>query len=191
MPAHPFDRDEPIEADLVATCSHQRYARAGVTQPSLTAPLDVTSIDAAVAALRDAGLRLSTARRVVLEALFRAKRPLSAEQLAEGAEGMPPSDVASVYRNLETLERLGVVRHVHLGHGPGLYALAGTSHEEYLLCESCGQTQAVDPSQLEDVRNEIRERFKFQARFSHFPLSGLCQHCAEGRAAGAGRGGRA
>jgi len=26
----------------------------------------------------------------------------------------------TVYRNLEALERHGLVRHVHLGHGPGL-----------------------------------------------------------------------
>ena len=37
----------------------------------------------------------------------------------------PEVDLASVYRNLEQLEELGVVRHVHLGHGPGLYALVG------------------------------------------------------------------
>ena len=45
----------------------------------------------------------------------------SAEELAAGLGGrVPRSDLASVYRNLETLERHGVVRHVHLGHGPGL-----------------------------------------------------------------------
>ena len=61
------------------------------------------------------GLRLSTARRVLLHALFDSDRPLSAEELA--GDG----DVASAYRNLEVLEGLGLVRHVHLGHGPGLY----------------------------------------------------------------------
>ena len=72
------------------------------------------------------GLRVSAARRLVLEALFAAERPVTAEEIAAGLDGrLPASDLASVYRNLETLEELGLVRHVHLGHGPGLYALAG------------------------------------------------------------------
>ena len=75
----------------------------------------------------------------MLEALFLADGPVSAEELAAGLGGqVPPSDLASVYRNLETLERHGVVRHVHLGHGPGRYALAGTGEREYLVCERCG-----------------------------------------------------
>jgi len=46
------------------------------------------------------------------------------------------------YRNLETLEEVGLVRHVHLGHGPGLYALAAPEHE-YLVCESCHAVRTV------------------------------------------------
>ncbi|UTI65159.1 transcriptional repressor [Paraconexibacter antarcticus] len=45
------------------------------------------------------------------------------------------SDLSSVYRNLERLEALGVVRHVHLDHGPGLYTLQRDSDTDYLVCE--------------------------------------------------------
>ena len=46
---------------------------------------------------------------------------MSAETLARR---LPHCDLGSVYRNLEALEAIGLVRHVHLGHGPGMYALA-------------------------------------------------------------------
>jgi Fur family ferric uptake transcriptional regulator len=82
-----------------------------------------------------------------------------------------------VYRNLESLEQLGLVRHVHLGHGPGLYALAGPARE-YLVCESCDATIAVDESQLDDVRDLLKARFGYEAHFSHFPIVGLCAACA-------------
>ena len=49
-----------------------------------------------------------------------------------------------MYRNLEALERLGLIRHVHLGHGPGLYARIGLGPLEYLLCDSCGAHLAVE-----------------------------------------------
>src|ERR1700757_3473978 len=90
-------------------------------------PLACATIDDAVAALRERGLRLTASRRLVLEALFAADGPPSAEHIATGLR----LDITSVYRNLETLERQGLIRHVHLGHGPGLYALLGGGEHEY------------------------------------------------------------
>ena len=113
-------------------------------------PLPAHTLDAAVAALRAGGLRVSAARRLVLGALYAADGPVSAEGIAGGLEGrLPASDLASVYRNLETLEQLGLVRHVHFGHGPGLYTLAGAGEREYLSCEHCGAHLAVPPAALE------------------------------------------
>ena len=51
--------------------------------------------------------------------------------------------MASVYRNLETLEQVGIVKHFHLGHGPGLYVRAGAAVNEFLVCDSCGAVRAV------------------------------------------------
>jgi Fur family ferric uptake transcriptional regulator len=138
-----------------------------------------TDPDTAVAALRARGLRISSARRLVLEALFRAGGPVSADDIAGGLGGLVPrSDLASVYRNLETLEELGLVRHVHFGHGPGLYTLTGAPEREYLLCEACGSVRPVPPAELDEVRARIREAFGHVARFSHFPIVGLCGDCA-------------
>jgi Fur family transcriptional regulator, ferric uptake regulator len=150
-----------------------------VTLSPIRRPLAITDLDEAIDAIRARGLRLSAARRLVLETLFAADRPLSAERIAEGVTGrVPRSDLASVYRNLETLEELGLVRHVHLGHGPGLYALAGGDPREYLVCESCDRVEAVQPDRLEAVRAAVREAFGFEARFGHFPIVGLCPRCA-------------
>ena len=148
--------------------------------------LEFDDIDGVVEALRSQGYRLSAARRIVLEALFAAAGPVSAESIADGLGGkVSSSDLASVYRNLEWLESLGVVRHVHLGHGPGLYALAAGRAREYLVCERCGRVEAVDASELDGVRAQIRKAFGFEVRFSHFAIPGLCARCAE--AVGAGR----
>ncbi|MGD0167292.1 MAG: Fur family transcriptional regulator [Gaiellaceae bacterium] len=139
--------------------------------------LAAAGVEEAVAALRERGLRVSAARRLVLEALYSAEGPLSAERVAEGLEGrLPRSDLASVYRNLETLEEVGLVRHVHLGHGPGLYALAVPEHE-YLVCESCHAVRSVAKEELDDIRAQVLDRFGFEARFTHFPLVGLCPDC--------------
>lgn len=143
-----------------------------MTRPhSAAPPADAPDIDAAAAVVRSRGLRLSTSRRLVLEALYGADGPLTADQIAGDL------DVASVYRNLETLEEIGLVRHVHLGHGPGLYARAADGPREYLLCDGCGAVVAVEPDQLDSVRDLIRTQFGHEARFTHFPIAGHCADC--------------
>lgn len=150
-----------------------------MTAPRTGPPLEAPDLDSAVAALRARGLRVSAARRLALEALYAAPGPITAEQIADGLAGrLPRSDLASVYRNLETLEEVGLIRHFHLGHGPGLYAPTGTGEREYLVCDSCGAITAVDAEEMEPVRALIEERFGYEARFSHFPILGLCAQCA-------------
>jgi Fe2+ or Zn2+ uptake regulation protein len=151
-----------------------------MTAPGTGPRLDAPDLDSAVEALRDSGLRVSAARRLVLEALYGAHGPVTADQVADGLAGrLPRSDLASVYRNLETLEEIGLVRHFHLGHGPGLYAPAGTGEREYLVCSECGAVKAVEPDEMDPIRSEIRERFGYEASFSHFPILGVCRDCED------------
>jgi Fur family ferric uptake transcriptional regulator len=132
----------------------------------------------ALAVLRARGLRVSSARRLVLYALTVADGPMSAEQIAGGIGGrVPRSDLATVYRNLETLEAAGVVQHVHLGHGPGLYVLRDREPREFVTCHRCGDYRAIDPAELDDVRAVLRRRFGIAASFTHFPIVGLCASC--------------
>jgi Fur family transcriptional regulator, ferric uptake regulator len=138
------------------------------------------TVTAAIAAVRSHGLRVSTSRRMVLEALFGAGVPVSADRIATGLGGrLPPLDLASVYRNLDTLEQLGVVRHFHAGHGAGLYTLAGHDRREYLVCDGCGTVRAVDVATLDPVRAALRDSAGWDARFTHFPIVGSCPACTD------------
>jgi Fur family transcriptional regulator, ferric uptake regulator len=141
--------------------------------------LAIEDLASAVGLMRERGLRVSAARRLVLEALLAADGPMSAEQIAEGIGGrVPSSDIGSVYRNLQKLEDIGLVRHVHLGHGPGLHALAVTGEREYLTCERCADFRAVAPQELDAVRELVERQFGYRASFIHFPIVGLCPSCA-------------
>jgi len=164
-------RDVDYSAQHRGTPAHDAQAEAPA--PALG------DLNSAVAVLREHGLRVSAARRLVLEALLAADGPMSAEQIAEGIGGrVPSSDIGSVYRNLQSLEDIGVVRHVHLGHGPGLHALAVTGDREYLTCERCADYRAVRPEELDGVRELIELQFGYRASFIHFPIVGLCPNCA-------------
>ncbi len=142
--------------------------------------LPFADIDEVAAVVRQNGGRLSSSRLAVLEALFAADGPVAADYIADGSDGRSEKlDRVSVYRTLEHLEQLGVVQHVHLGHGPGLYVLTGRGEREYLVCERCDRVTGVDPALLDPVREQIRDAFGYSARFTHFPISGLCARCAE------------
>ena len=147
--------------------------------PSSPAPAPApASLAAAVATVRSNGLRASTARRLVLAALFAADRPVTAEQIAGGLDGATPtSDLASVYRNLETLERLGVVRHLHAAHGPGVYTITRDDHEGYLTCERCGVVRPANAAALKLIRHAVQKAFGYDASFVHFPIVGVCPDC--------------
>ncbi len=112
--------------------------------------------------VRAHGLRVSTARRLVLEALMGAGEPLTAEQLAGDA------DLASTYRNLETLETIGLVRHVHLGHGPGRYELAGRS-AGWATCESCGRSTPLPSPALQAIRLRRARGRRLRGRLHALP----------------------
>jgi Fur family transcriptional regulator, ferric uptake regulator len=135
--------------------------------------------ESAVRALRDRGLRVTASRRLVIEALYAAGRPVTAEEIASGMYGRSPRcDLASVYRNLETLEAEGLVRHMHVGHGPGLYA-PGVAAGEYATCERCGRSVLIPADALPAIRAAVRAAVGYRASFAHSPLTGLCPVCQE------------
>jgi Fur family ferric uptake transcriptional regulator len=147
--------------------------------------LPFDDIEEVVAATRRQGGRITAPRRQLLEVLFTAEGPMSAESLARALTHRGTEiELSSIYRSLEALEQLGAVRHVHIGHGPGLYALTGRSEREYLTCERCGRVTALDAAQLDPVRSLIRELTGYEARFTHFPIIGLCAGCAGQEAGG-------
>jgi Fur family transcriptional regulator, ferric uptake regulator len=158
---------------VIRSCDRRAHVGT-VTVAHLTPPLAAPSLGSAIGALRARGLRISTARRLVLEALYDASGPVSAEMLTDR---LPALDVASVYRNLDVLEELGLVRHVHLGHGPGLYSLVAPGALEFVTCERCGAFEAVEPARLEAVRGLIEDELGYRPRFTHFPIVGVCGEC--------------
>ena len=131
-------------------------------------------MEGALAILREQGLRVSSARRLVLQSLFAADGPATAEAIA-GRTGLT-LDLASVYRNLETLERVGIVQHVHLGHGPGRYVLS-TRSGGWTTCESCGTSTRIEPEALQQIRVVVTQFTGFDAGFGHFPIVGRCPAC--------------
>ena len=129
--------------------------------------------------LRARGGRVTTCRRAILETFLGIGGHITAEGLtAKVQAGQPDVHESTVYRFLDELERLGVVDHVHLGHGPAVYHLASDAHH-HLVCDRCGEVVEVPEELFADLRGKLKEDFGFRLQPRHFAVTGRCGPCVE------------
>lgn len=125
------------------------------------------------ARLRDRGLRVTPQREQVLAAV-RALGHATPEQISDQVSGV---DLTTVYRTLELLEEIGLVRHAHLGHGAPSYRPAEDEHI-HVVCHSCGAVVDADPSLVDPLARRLLADDGFVLDRSHFTVFGRCRTCA-------------
>lgn len=133
-----------------------------------------------VASLRSKGLRVTAARQAICDVLAEAHDDhLNATEVHARAESMAGADIdpSTVYRTLDTLEGLGLVRHVHLGHGPGVVHLADHDVHHHLVCDRCGRTIDVPLAEFQPLFRRLDEEYGFAADPGHFGVGGTCAAC--------------
>ncbi len=136
-------------------------------------------LPALLEALKGRGERLTTARYALLAVLASATEHLTADQLSiEVGRTNPAMHRATVYRTLETLRRLGIVEHTHLGHGPAVYHLAEDVHQ-HLVCEVCGWMVEAPATLFRSVERKLQRDFGFEMRPNHFAVVGRCRRCSD------------
>ncbi|HXZ61315.1 MAG TPA: transcriptional repressor [Acidimicrobiales bacterium] len=140
---------------------------------------DVATVDDALALVRARGGRATPSRRILLEVLFEApRRHMTAEELAQAVRVRAPDvHLSTIYRNLEELERLGVVVHTHLGHSASAYQLASSAHGHF-LCEECGKTIEVPDALFNELTRSATAEFGFSVNPHHFAILGRCADCS-------------
>lgn len=142
-------------------------------------PPAATPTDRVLAQLRANGGRVTASRRATIEVLLGDPRHLNAEDIAAAVRARLP-DIAesTVYRTLAALEGLGVVAHVHLGHGPSTFHLTGQGHR-HLVCQHCQSVTEIPKDELANLSHRLREAYGFTLSAEHFALVGECHSCRE------------
>jgi Fur family ferric uptake transcriptional regulator len=135
------------------------------------------SVEDVLALVRASGGRATASRRVLLEVLFESNDHRSVEDLAAAVQSRAPDvHLSTVYRNLEELERLGVIVHSHLGHGPATYQLAAGAHS-HLICDRCGRRFEAPEELFAGLAEQAAERYGFTIDPRHFAILGRCADC--------------
>ncbi|MGH9245540.1 MAG: Fur family transcriptional regulator [Acidimicrobiales bacterium] len=137
-------------------------------------------LDSLLERVRNLGGRVTTARRAVLAALLEPDAyHLSAEDVAARVQARHPDvHLSTVYRTLEALEAMGLLSHVHLGHGPSTYHLADRPHH-HAVCQSCGQVVELSADALAGIDRRLRRDHGFALDVQHFALVGRCAACRD------------
>ena len=125
--------------------------------------------------------RYTPGRRRLVEALANAGRPVTLPEIASTAPDLP---VSSTYRNLEVLERSGVVNRISIRGDRAYFELAEPllSHHHHLVCVACGAIEDIHlDDELEDLvdRNlaEAARRAAFTPLRHLLDLHGHCSKC--------------
>jgi Fur family transcriptional regulator, ferric uptake regulator len=158
--------------------------RGAARKQAPSAPVPATgrpdaTVEQAMSLIRARGGRGTASRRAVIEALIEAGGELrDADQIVDAVHDRHPSiNDSTVYRTLDLLEHLGLVRHVHLGHGPSQWYLSDERRRWYLTCTRCGRAIEADSATFDSMVAEVAVHTGFTIDPGHFAVTGTCAAC--------------
>lgn len=130
--------------------------------------------------LREKGYRLTPQRELILDAVNTLRHATPDEVLAEVRKHTSAVNVSTVYRTLEVLEELGLVRHAHFSDRAPTYHSVSEHEHFHLVCRNCRRVISVHPGVLDPLLARLHEEFAFEADIGHLTVFGRCSECSEG-----------
>ena len=128
-------------------------------------------------ALRQKGYRLTPQRELILAAVDELGHATPDEVLAHVQQHASTVNASTVYRTLEVLEGLGLVRHAHLtDRAPTYHSTRGHEHF-HLVCRSCGKVVSVDAEDAAPFVESLATLHAFSPDLGHLTVFGRCHDC--------------
>ena len=139
--------------------------------------------------LRGQGFRLTYQRRLILDYVKGHPEHVTAEEIHTAvSKQCPELNIATVYRNLQWLHSVGLLRKIDLGKDRKEYEYAGAGMHHHLICKECGAQAEIDNHVMVCFRDHVLEHYGFEADPDHVAIFGRCARCRTGRS-GAAAGG--
>jgi Fur family transcriptional regulator, ferric uptake regulator len=130
--------------------------------------------------LREHGFRVTAARRAILATLLGCAGHVSADELvALVNEHEPRAGRMTVYRTLDVLQQLGLIRAVYQGSGAAHFVLLENGHHHHLVCSRCDAVVEFDDCLMKELEQRLGERYGFRVQGHVLEIIGLCPACQE------------
>jgi Fur family transcriptional regulator, ferric uptake regulator len=129
--------------------------------------------------VQEAGLRVTGHRIAVLNAVSRVKQPITVYSLVEILRKKENIDQATVYRNLSSLHRAGLLRRLDFNHGHAHYELEKGRASHQLVCHACETIEKIEGISVDDViKKMLKKSKKFKNTTTHsIEIYGTCKQC--------------
>ncbi len=127
--------------------------------------------------LKIAGYKLTRSRQAVIEVLETHPEHLDHNQILEaGKKICPQLSRATVYRTMELLVELNLVRPLYL-NDPTQRFVSTTGGHHHLICSNCGGIFEFDNCPVDQLVRELSEKYDFQIRGHLLEFQGICKDC--------------
>jgi Fur family transcriptional regulator, ferric uptake regulator len=128
--------------------------------------------------LRERGLRWTPQRRTLVEVLSRTDGHVTGSELVERCREIDPSTIPStVYRTLDVLEDLGIVRHAHGVDGREEFHVLPRQEHGHLHCTVCRTTWEIGAEEAGAFVAALERTRGFTVDLSHLTIAGRCASC--------------
>lgn len=128
--------------------------------------------------IRDAGLRCTQPRLLVLKQLMRTKKPCSIDDLH--ARLNDRVNIVTLYRILSEFVKRGLVYQTDFRTGKAYFEFQH-NHHHHIVCTECGRTEDITVPQADAALRSAAAHTKDFAAVTHHALEffGNCRDCAE------------
>jgi len=131
--------------------------------------------------LRARGVRLTPQRALILRILREAGEHLDAEGIWRYAHLHDQSiNLATVYRTLNTLVKVGLIEQSFLGEGQkrAYYELVDKPSHYHFACVRCGKVMELESERIAQAHEDLEQRYRVRILNVHLKFEGLCPDCA-------------
>lgn len=125
------------------------------------------------------GYRCTPQRLEVLAAVQHLRHGTPEQIHARVQSEGTPMNLSTVYRVLEVLEEVELVRHAHIGSGAPTYHAMSSAPHLHFTCGSCGEVQSLPAKVADGFVAEVERLLGFHSDVAHTGIYGLCARCSE------------
>ena len=129
--------------------------------------------------LRREDRKITGPRAAILEILHQHRHPLTNKEIfAELPKG--ECDLATIYRAMQMLEKLGMVKRFDFGDGTARFELVAEGddgHHHHLICTQCAQVVEIGECFPAEIERRIARRNGFHAVTHRLEFFGVCPDC--------------
>ncbi len=132
--------------------------------------------------LKNSGYKFTGQRGAVLDVLLRySGNHLSTEEIFNYVKANHPEiGIATVYRTLTLLEKIGVIIKLDLDDGFSRYELSRDNEDHrhhHLICSKCGSVSEVEDDLLDSLEAQILLKNGFLVTDHRVKFYGVCSKC--------------